>query len=560
MLKALIKFTNKLDKDIDEIVRKFLFFIEEWAEGLLDGHYPLTKTDILKKFTELLLEPFMVKFNYVIAIQDEQEDEKYDLWNKIVEDKNLIVINGSDEIVDEFMQKFICTIVPKYEELARNCKTIKKVLMRNLESSRISSFSEFYEYLWKTEEMPLVIHACSEKNLQEINRILKMSRETIPIILLNKSDFAAHNLRSSRMISTVSDLSREQQKQLLTFPVKLQGRDLNGIQKLNIDEDRILSLNVRDIIYILCNKVNIGEDLETFTDICVDVSLKRVWLKPVVLQEVTNDVFAICCNLNCNFKEFVQRQNLNINESVIIEFKDIRTFNLNSVRIILYENKDDLKISEDVLKNINGKPIHFLIFHKNFKLEWVKSWGTIGNLQNFRKSEKSEEKEVMNKEEIMNFCTEMKLIIMSSNSEIGKSVFSSFFVRNVPTHFWVLKVNMVKYTAVFKNFFNESKRDTDLKGLFDQILEEECKGDSFLVKPVFEKFFQSKKIMIFLEDFSEISTKHQNDAKQFIKFLNTLGYFLLITTTPDFKNELELLLNTFSLSLTSAVVKMVIEA
>ncbi|KAF2883949.1 hypothetical protein ILUMI_22207 [Ignelater luminosus] len=384
ILTSQIRITNRSDKDLDEIITKFVFFIQQWSEGLLDGNYLLAGTKILGKIAEIVLEPFMVKFDDEMETQEKREDQKSNLWNEIVEDKDLIIINKSDQIVDEFIKEFIYKIVVEHKESLKHCKTVRKDLMRVREDFPITSCRESYEYLWKSRKIPLVIEADSKEKLEEIKCILKMSQETFKIILLNKSDFpAGSNLWSTncKIMSTMSDLNKQQQSKLFELPIKLQGRYL-PLWKLNLNQEKDYELNVKDIIYLLCDKVNIGEEFQTLPDIPVDLSLKRVWLKPAVLQEVTDDAFFIRCDFNGNFNDFIQRQNLNVND-----FVNIEDFNSDSSRIILYKNQDDLKLIPS-----KRKSIHFLILRKSFKLEWVKSWGTIKNLQNFRKSEKCEKR------------------------------------------------------------------------------------------------------------------------------------------------------------------------
>lgn len=38
----------------------------------------------------------------------------YSLWNEMIRDKNLIVINGSDEMVVESIEKFVCRFILYY--------------------------------------------------------------------------------------------------------------------------------------------------------------------------------------------------------------------------------------------------------------------------------------------------------------------------------------------------------------------------------------------------------------------------------------------------------------
>ncbi|KAF2905686.1 hypothetical protein ILUMI_00496, partial [Ignelater luminosus] len=469
IFKTITGFVNKSEKDLDEIVRRLVSFVDEWWRGLLDGHYPLMETHILKKITEILLEPFILDLSRQFKTSEEEED-KFNLWNEIIEDRNLIIINESDEIIVEFINKFVCTSIVKYQDFLKNCRNIKKDILRIPTHAHLTSFSEFYEYLWKTQKIPLVIQVETKSEIDEVTEILRISQGIFRIIIINKSEITIDHLKSP----TVKDLNEDQQQKLFKLPIKLQGRYLNGFEKLNFHIQEIFNLTIRNIIHILCDKFNIGGEFEALPDIFVGISLKRVWLKQEVLQVPTEDIFIIQCDL-----------------------KNI------------HDNTDTIK------------------WKKTITLE------------------KSEEKQAT----LITVCTEMKSTIISANPGMGKSVFVNYFARNAPLNFWVITLNLTKYKSIYKNFTHYPEYSFDLKSFFEEILKEESKENLFLVKAIFEKFYESKNIVVLLDGFDEIPIDYQDDAKQFIKLLSKSGFFILVTTRPVLKNDLELLLDTFSLDL-----------
>ncbi|KAF2883925.1 hypothetical protein ILUMI_22242 [Ignelater luminosus] len=171
------------------------------------------------------------------------------------------------------------------------------------------------------------------------------------------------------------------------------------------------------------------------------------------------------------------------------------------------------------------------------------------NLKDFRIVEKYEKEPLQVNEAIINFCTGKKPIIISSVPGMGKSIFINYFARNAPTDFWVIKINLMKYKTVYKKFITESERASNLEIFFRQILEEECKENLLLVKAVFAKFNETKNIVMLLDGFDEIPISYQKHAKQFIKFVSESGYFVLITTRPVYRHDMETLLGTLSLDL-----------
>ncbi|KAF2901038.1 hypothetical protein ILUMI_05150 [Ignelater luminosus] len=526
VFKKLTGSLNKSEKDLDEIVRRFLFYVEEWSKGLLNGHYPLTKELVLRKVAEILLEPFIVKLNGRIPTPEKAEEEiKYRMWDEMIKNKNLVVINKSDKIVVDFMEKFICKSVVQHGGSLQNSTTVKKDLMR-IPGKQLDSSSEYYECLWKTKKLPLIIEVSSKIEIEEVTEILKTTQGTFQIIILNKSEISFKCLESTETFLILSDLTREQQKHVLSLPIKLQGRDLPSYDKLNLETEEILKLTARDIIYILCNTFNLDHEFEELPQIFVDISFKRVWLKPEILKNVIGDTFIIGCASIKSIRRFIESTVLNGDDLQITEWSN-NTGNSNFAhrRIILCENVVDSKNIQHLISKNQNRPIHFLNFHEDYKLEW----------RSLKK------KPLAANEAILKFCADKKPVIISSNPGMGKSVFINYFARNTSTTFWVLKISLAKLEAVHENFIN-----VNLETFFEKILEEECKEDLSLAKAVFAKFKDSKNIAVLLDGFDEIPIRCQKQAKEFIKSVSKSGYFVLVTTRPVYKNELELLLDTLS--------------
>lgn len=546
-LRTLVGSINTQKRGLESIADEFLVFIDAWLRGWLNGNYTLTKTHVLKKITEILLGPFMMSLNEQVEDQEAKKDEKtYSIWNDSIAAKDVIIVNESDETVHAFMQKYIYKSVIKHKWSDKDYKTVKRDLMKNLGESEIISFLITYEYLWKTRQIPLVIEVTSENEIEDVGKILKISR-AFRVIILNKTKITVDYLGFKKMLVTASHLTTEQQKDIFNVPITLQGRSLKGFGRLNPTVEEIHELQVKDIIYILCNQFNIGGECKKLPHIFIDISLKRVWLKKEVLKKV-QDVFVICCESVERFKNYIITD-CGINDLEIIESTNIKNSNPERNRIVLYKSDKSLKTVKHYFQNSIRRPIHFLVSHGHFKLEWINSWGTIMNLERFRESNMSEDNSIEVKKEIKDFCTKKKSVIISSNAGMGKTVLIDYFARNAPVNFWVVKINLELYKSAYKNIVSNSEGDSRLWAFFGGILEEECSTNLPLAKAIFRRLYQSKNIVALLDGFDEISIEHQRNGKRFIELLSGMGCFVLVTTRPVLQNVLESTLKTFSLDL-----------
>jgi hypothetical protein len=177
------KFDNS--KDISNDIIKYMgeYFRTSQIVKEDESYYKLTKTDILVKVAELLLESNLVLPEGVIG--ESIEDIYLKLWKNTVETFDIIIIRNDPDIVNK-----LYAILNKILELEIGCtlnfSTKLKVNKKDIKSealtveifdglkkeSVIKSYKFIYSALWKTSFVPLILTAENEKHLSSIIKVI----------------------------------------------------------------------------------------------------------------------------------------------------------------------------------------------------------------------------------------------------------------------------------------------------------------------------------------------------------------------------------------------------
>lgn len=126
--------------DSADICKQYIQFIKNWGRGDKSGsNYCLTKHDILSKLTELSVEKYKMDFsrNTFTFFTDKEQF----VWNKIINDKSLTVIdtNDSSRSIAEFLFKYVGSKVKRYFEGIRKenwCNSLSEAEERQFDGKR----------------------------------------------------------------------------------------------------------------------------------------------------------------------------------------------------------------------------------------------------------------------------------------------------------------------------------------------------------------------------------------------------------------------------------------
>jgi hypothetical protein len=186
LIKMMIENTFNNSKDISNDIVKYVGEYFRTSQAVKKNkcyYYKLTKTDILVKVAELLLESYLVPPENVI---EESIEEKYlKLWKDTVEIFDVTIIKNNSDMVNKlyaildqtFKPEIGCTLnfSPKLKVNKKdiNNEALKVEIFNGLETeSTIRSCKFMCFALWKTCGVPLILRAENEKHLSSITKVI----------------------------------------------------------------------------------------------------------------------------------------------------------------------------------------------------------------------------------------------------------------------------------------------------------------------------------------------------------------------------------------------------
>jgi hypothetical protein len=276
LIKMMIENTFNNSKDISNDIVKYVeeyFRISQTVIKKEKCYSKLTKTDILVKVAELLLESYLVPPENVI---EESIEEKYlKLWKDTVEIFDVIIVKNDSDMVnklytiqDQILKpKIGCTLNSsprlKVNKKDINNEALKVEIFNGLETeSTIRSCKFMCFALWKTCGVPLILRAENEKHLSSITKVisfLKSEKISLKYIITtdlqnDQSYFPKHldvffnlqNLKAKAPL-ILSDILVHTSIEVLNFSVKLKEIvDCNDDYLRKLRPDALLNMFLKD--------------------------------------------------------------------------------------------------------------------------------------------------------------------------------------------------------------------------------------------------------------------------------------------------------------------------
>ncbi|XP_031340471.1 uncharacterized protein LOC116168669 [Photinus pyralis] len=531
----------KLSKPaMDELYQKFMLHVSQWAKGELGGFYPLTKTLILKVLFECLLKPYMWNF----------EERKPDVNVKICAhllshiSETAITVVASDSIVMTFLTSHIEGIIHEYSIVndhkvlwKRHPEIVSKAIFRTTGRYKNIAMEAAYEFLWKTNELPLLLEAKTVENCKMVLQLLNIFRGIFKVIVL--VDCLQHVDVNGEICTSLRDLGESGRIFVLNYPVKLQNRQHVKLSSY-VSPEKFHLITIKDIIYIFMDEFNIGDLPLSTPDIFITQSLDPVWLKKKVLKEVRVDKFVIHYTQLDDVKTVLGKVGMSLESNLVLTWFPNCSKSLAEYRIIIVGDVGEVS---RIVAMCNTSNTHFLLMQGRGGLEWVSTYGTNDNIAAYRKvrnmQDLSDYETVPTLDAVLKVVTP-QINIISANPGMGKSTMLAFIANTAPTDQWILTLNLIDH-------LNYYKKSPDSKGHL-QYFAKHCIS-STLARMVFDIHVETKKVVLLFDGFDEIPSNLQKKVIKMIQECKELGCAVYLTTRTNVQPFLEESLRTFARSI-----------
>ncbi|KAF2887453.1 hypothetical protein ILUMI_18720 [Ignelater luminosus] len=539
-IRNIFKSINLPKADFKKISEGYMMIIFDWFLGRLGGNYILTKSFVLEILIQLLLEPYMCK---IPKYEQSIIFKKNTLWNNIIND-NLVIVLNDDAFAVHFLWAFIERKLESYCAKKENIELWKyeqNAIIRSIfrvPSDTIEMTREnVYEYLWKIKEIPLMIEISNEAEFDTILRILETFKDSMHrVFIINKSGEAIKSCNevSIPVVTTLQDLSSVYQKEILNCQVRFQGGSHTELINLT-DEDMFDIITVKDIIYTLEGKLNIGNEFKPFVNFFIERSISDVAIQGKVLENQDEYFFIVCQHVN-EFQSYLAKHNIDIQYKCLTDINQSREMFEDRVIIV---NISEINISTvKFLKSLHSLHTSVtVLFLKDSNL-WIKP------LDLFIQTKSIHLKIAVN--DLINCILKnfvVSPLIICSDPGTGKSSLINHIRFKFPASKWIIKINAIEYISYYKQANFQQQTSSEYLRYFNH---KESESDNILNTKIFEKYLYSKNIILLFDGFDEIALDYKERVSQMLKNLLRDGYFILITTRPIMKSYLEKTFDTCS--------------
>ncbi|KAK5643953.1 hypothetical protein RI129_007798 [Pyrocoelia pectoralis] len=534
----LIRPTTISKSVMDELYQKFISFLYQWSKGNVGGYYPITRTIILKVLFECLIKPYM--WNFEVSKPDNHCDNSFSCVSQSV-----ITVIHSDRVVMQFLKNHLYRIIKEYIDVKehkvlwkRHPEIISKEILRVTGRYKKITMEVAYEYLWKTNKLPLILKTHVNDSYKLLLQLLKVFHDIFKVIVL--TDNIPNTSGNLEICSSLKDLSESNRIFILNYPVRLQNRKFVQLASFVPPEEFHL-ISIKDVVYILMDRFNIGNSPPPTPKFFIEQSFEAIWMKWDVLKKVIGDKFVIHCRSSEGVNVLLNKAAMSLEEDNI-SICQPNLPDLSKCRIIIVFNFNEIG---EIVKKWHHFSVHFLMFHECLELEWINTCGAHTDISGYRKvrddqclnyhrtfAEFHSVVEVMGPE-----C-----IIISAYPGMGKSAMLAHIANMAPTDRWLLRVNLLDHTSYYKEKLTS----------VDQIIQYFARSSitNPLAQLVFDFHVKSKNVMLLFDGFDEVPMHLQKKVVKMILKCKDLGCSIYLTTRTNMQPLLEDSLQTFARSIT----------
>ncbi|KAF2879739.1 hypothetical protein ILUMI_26435, partial [Ignelater luminosus] len=544
---------SKIEEEVRKITRsncaktvseELIKYIIEWSKGNLGGYFYLTKRDIVSKLTELIFSNYEIKL--LEKAYSFYENRQTFIWNKIIEDKIITVIDihSEDNLIFDFLLKYIgnkvketCNVTKRkrwFDSLPQKDQklfykdnpNLKWHIFKTAGSGDNIVLYHVYKCLWASQKLPLVLEIDKKEHYRQIVDILKLSNYVYKVIIINKSAESLTLDRKIHHFESLCDLNEEDREEILKQQIEFQGRPGATLKDL-VDETMFTKIKSADIINILLGTYSVGMQLNIIPKYYIPRIFQNA-LSYEALKSISscNDIFLIEDH-NEFLKHFAVKENIELFYLMNNNLED-----LNNCHIIVCNkppNFENLKYGQNNIHHLVAQDINYLI--------WKQSYGNT-----FRETQYKSKYCTLSEN---NFSFGLTTVI-SAGPGMGKSMLMDSIAQQAPTDKWVIKINLRNHMGYYEEYKDIKKMKflehlNYFKGPLDSELENE----------IFQRLLRNRNIVILMDGFDEISISYKKQVTSIVKSFFQANFCVYLTTRPMERPYLEGELGVLGLELQS---------
>ncbi|XP_063925136.1 uncharacterized protein LOC135139006 [Zophobas morio] len=568
------KFRILEDQDagvVDSELQQFKTFFESFSlytnQESLETLEKSTMNNFVKTFCSD--QETFEKYVRIISEWDMQEGSKIKLDKKLMQRAIALCllspyvehftsgpVSDKRKILREAICSFDITLLENTE-----CDVVKELwddLDKNIDIKELNRLRSFYrlspndiskiedvdgnvlaQLLWLMEKRPLIV-----KEHENIGKAIQLCPDG-KFILIGEGK-RGEWMKGRSVFQNLLDLKSEDnlyETVMQNFTISLQGKGLLNLMDIcGRNEEFLKNIIVNDLLGMIDSLRLIDGKKEVLPNPYIERYLSPNVINIKYLEHVNRNTVVI---LNCADSSNETEKLPNIKLSNIDDYlneSESKTSD-DPVFIISKNNCSESEFEKICSKTPKLKTVHYLKFLSDCSLEWVRSRGNVGDLQNYKLlNHFKNENEFWSSE----FRKNINLVV--GDPGMGKTELTKNLKNKCSSKFWTVLISPQEVNLFFKQ--SEECKVSDHVNLFEKfVLDTKYQSLRRLDKKIFKMCSDQARVFYVWDALDEISTKYLEGVSDLIVLLSEKGFIQWVTSRKHLKSFLEKKFNTFSLNI-----------
>ncbi|XP_063925006.1 uncharacterized protein LOC135138908 isoform X2 [Zophobas morio] len=425
-----------------------------------------------------------------------------------------------------------------FEELNR-LRALYSLSSNNIDTLEAIDANTLTQLFWLMDKCPLIVqeHENVEKAIQLCHdaKFVLLGEGKCKEWMIDRSVFQNLSQLESKL-----DLC---EKVLQNFTISLQGKDEVNL-KTAFEQNEVLlkHVTVNELLEMSNGSCCIGGQKEAFPNLYIERNLSVNVIDIKYLEHVNQDTFII---INCEENS----EQLKISrEHTLIDINDfIAAVNIDIFQtpiFIVSKNKcSDFDFQKVCSKTLDSKIVHHFKFFDSKNLEWIRSNGDVGELQNYKLNNHSK-----NEKEFWSFGFSNHINLITDDPGMGKTELTKSLKNGCCSKYWTVIMNPHDINSLSKTL--QTCEASDYLNRFELfILNQKYQHLGQLDLEFFKMCLKQNNVVYVWDALDEILTENFDAVSDLIFMLSQKGLVQWVTARQHLKSSLEKKFNVLSVSI-----------